>query len=81
MRRMCSRRNHLVATVKKINNCFRERVYSWLSTFIDTKVKELNRSLPLPPLFHFSRVKTLRSYLVRAKVYPGERLLGSKKCI
>ena len=44
-------------------------------------MKKLNKSLPLPPLFHFCSAKTLRSHLVQAKVYLIEGgLLELKKC-
>ena len=44
-------------------------------------MKKLNKYLTLQPVVSFSSVRTPRSHLVRAKVYPvGERLVGSKKC-
>ena len=44
-------------------------------------MKELNNYLTPPSFFSFRSVRTLRSHLVKAKVYPvGERLVGSRKC-
>ena len=44
----------------------------------DKKVKQVFNPAPF---VSFRSVRTLRSHLVRAKVYPmGERLVGSRKC-
>ena len=44
-------------------------------------MNKLKKYLTLPVFVSFPSVRTLRSHLVRAKVYSvGERLVGSRKC-
>ena len=133
MRRICSKKNNLVAIIGKLMDWFKERGYPE-----DMVNKETKRALESPslgrsktsersvsgncgkgvplvvnynpilcrlgqvirknlcflyqdeevkqvfspaPFVSFRSVRTLRSHLVRAKIYPvGERLVGSRKC-
>ena len=42
--------------------------------------KELKKVFPVAPIVSFKSARKLSSYLVRAKLYPLQRTVGSFKC-
>ena len=42
--------------------------------------KEVKNVFPIAPIVSFKSIRKLRSYLVRAKLYPLQRTVGSFKC-
>ena len=69
----------LVVKYNPILYCLGQVIHKNLSfLYQDEEVKQVFNTTPF---VSFCSVRTLRSHLVRAKVYPvGERLVGSRKC-
>ena len=87
MKRICTRSSDLIANITKVKNWFRERGYleeilnKETKRVLESSISSSNRKSTPAPFISFHAARTLRTHLVRTKVYPVEETLMGQEIV